>query len=324
MAACVKREVSMNSAVSNKLVVGRYAPSPTGRMHLGNAFSALCAWLFARKADGLFHLRMEDLDPQRSRPEYASQLREDLKWLGLDWDGEGPAQSCRTDAYYEAFQQLVQADLVYPCFCSRKDLHAAGAPHASDGTTVYAGTCRAMTREEQQRRLKEAKPAWRLILPNREFFFRDVIQGYYTENLSRDCGDIILRRSDGVFAYQLAVTVDDMAMGVNQVVRGRDLLSSVPRQSYIRSLLGYAGQDYEYAHVPMLLSADGSRLSKRDRSFDFEKLRRYYRPEQIVGLLAYSSGLISCNEEISLQELLAEFTPEKLCREDFVIALPDL
>jgi len=324
MTRCSEKSASSPSVSTRKTTVGRYAPSPTGRMHLGNAFSALCAWLFARKSDGVFLLRMEDLDPQRSRPEYAETLREDLHWLGLDWDGEGPAQSGRTDAYREAFLQLEQAGMVYPCFCSRRDLHAAGAPHASDGTAIYNGACRGLSNKERAARLECTNPAWRLILPDEEFSFCDALQGRYTENLARDCGDIILRRSDGVYAYQLAVTVDDMAMGVNQVVRGRDLLSSVPRQSYIRSLLGYTGPEYEYAHVPMLLAANGSRLSKRDQSFDFSQLRKAYQPEQVIGLLAYSSGLISYHEPLSVPELLSTFSPERLCRKDFVIALPDL
>ena len=188
------------------MVVGRFAPSPSGRMHLGNVFSALLAWLSARSAGGELLLRIEDLDPDRCRPEYAAQLRDDLRWLGLSWDREGPAQSTRGTAYAEAFRQLEARGLVYPCYCTRAELHAASAPHASDGTPVYPGTCRGLTAAE--RAAKTRAPAWRLRVPEERIGFRDGLQGLYEEDLARDCGDFIVRRSDGVYAYQLAVTVD--------------------------------------------------------------------------------------------------------------------
>ena len=217
-------------------VVGRFAPSPSGRMHLGNVFSALMAWLSVRSAGGTMVLRIEDLDPDRCRPEYAEQLKDDLRWLRLDWDTEQTPQSRRTEVYRERFERLREMGLVYPCYCSRGELHAASAPHASDGNVIYAGTCRNLTEEE--RAGKTRRPAWRLIVPDEEFSFHDGLQGEYRENLARECGDFIIRRSDGVYAYQLAVVTDDAEAGVTQIVRGRDLLSSTPRQIYLQRLLG--------------------------------------------------------------------------------------
>ena len=250
-------------------VVGRFAPSPSGRMHLGNAFSALLAWLSVRSANGKMVLRIEDLDPDRCRPEYAAQLREDLLWLGLDWDEEQTPQSRQSAAYAAAFEHLRSQGLVYPCYCSRAQLHAASAPHASDGQAVYAGTCRQLTGAQRAQQTKP--PAWRLIVPDEDISFTDGVQGVYSENLARDCGDFILRRADGVYAYQLAVVHDDAEAGVTQVVRGRDLLGSVPRQMSLQRLLGYPTP--EYYHVPLLTAPDGRRLSKRERDLDLGALR---------------------------------------------------
>ncbi len=281
-------------------VVGRFAPSPTGRMHLGNAFSALLAWLSARSAGGKMILRMEDLDPDRSRSRYADAIRCDMAWLGLDWDEESLPQSQRTEAYAAAFAQL--SDLVYPCYCTRAQLHAASAPHASDGRAVYPGTCRDLPPED---RPADRKPAWRLRVPDETISFRDGLMGAYEENLARDCGDFIVRRSDGVYAYQLAVVVDDAEMGVNQVVRGCDLLSSTPRQLYLYRLLKKKAP--EFCHVPLLCAPDGRRLSKRDGDLDFEALRQRYAPEQLVGLLACAAGLQLRPESVRASELVRSF-----------------
>ena len=174
------------------MVIGRFAPSPSGRMHLGNVFSAMLAWLSVRSAGGKMILRIEDLDPDRCRPEYAEQLKRDLEWLDLGWDEEQTPQSQRTAAYAEAFACLD----TYPCYCSRSELHAASAPHASDGTFLYAGTCRNLTAAE--RAAKTRRPAWRVRVPEEQISFTDGLQGQVRETLSRSCGDFILRRSDGV------------------------------------------------------------------------------------------------------------------------------
>ena len=181
-------------------------------MHLGNIFTALLAWLSVRSQKGKMILRIEDLDPQRSKPEFIRALREDLLWLGLDWDGEMPLQSSRSELYARYFSKLP----VYPCYCSRNELHDASAPHASDGRLIYAGTCRNLS--ERERLEKSRSPAWRVKVPERTVTFQDGVFGDYTEHLDKDCGDFILRRSDGVYAYQLAVVCDDALGGVTEVV----------------------------------------------------------------------------------------------------------
>lgn len=282
--------------------VGRFAPSPSGVMHLGNVFSALLAWLSVRSAGGRMLLRIEDLDPDRSRQEYADAIRRDLVWLGLDWDEESLPQSQRTESYRAAFDALDAKGLVYPCYCTRAQLHAASAPHASDGQAVYPGTCRSLRPED---RPEGRRPAWRLRVPDETVTFRDGHMGAYSENLLRECGDFIIRRSDGVYAYQLAVVVDDAGMNVSQVVRGSDLLSSTPRQLYLYRLLGR--QAPEFYHVPLLTAPDGRRLSKRDGDLDLEALRRNYTPEQLIGLLACAAGLMPKPEPVSAAELAPRF-----------------
>lgn len=290
------------------MVKGRFAPSPSGRMHLGNVFSALIAWLSVRAQDGAMVLRMEDLDPDRCKQAYAEQLKEDLLWLGLTWDEEAIPQSKRSSAYREQFERLEALGLVYPCYCTRNELHDASAPHASDGNPIYSGRCRKLSIEERAQQTR--KPAWRLCVPDKEVSFVDGLQGEYRENLSKDCGDYIIRRSDGVYAYQLAVVTDDAANGITEVVRGCDLLSSTPRQLYLYELLGY--QAPQFYHVPLLVTEQGVRLSKRDRACDLSYLRTVSSPERIFGLLASGCGLIEINVPISLKELLSEFSREKL------------
>ena len=299
-------------------VVGRFAPSPSGRMHLGNVFSALLAWLSVRAAGGKMVLRIEDLDPDRCRPEYAAQLREDLLWLGLDWDEEQTPQSKKSADYAAAFEKLRARGLVYPCYCSRAQLHAASAPHAADGQAVYPGTCRKLT--DAQRAAMTKPPAWRLIVPDEDISFTDGLQGAYSENLARDCGDFILRRADGVYAYQLAVVHDDAEAGVTQVVRGRDLLGSVPRQMYLQRLLGYPTP--EYYHVPLLTAPDGRRLSKRERDLDLGALREERTPEALVGRLAYFAGLRPTAEAVTPRQLAAEFSWQQVRRADISVAKP--
>lgn len=295
--------------------VGRFAPSPSGRMHLGNIFSAMLAWLSVRSCGGKMILRIEDLDPERCRTEYADQLRRDLRWLGLDWDEEQTAQSLRTQAYAAQFARLEAMGLVYPCYCTRKELHAASAPHASDGNVVYAGTCRTLTAAE--RAAKTRPPAWRLCVPEESITFCDGLQGEYTQQLARDCGDFLLRRSDGVYAYQLAVVTDDAAGGVSQIVRGCDLLSSTPRQIYLQRLLDF--DTPKYYHVPLLLAPDGRRLSKREHDLDMRALRLRYTPEALIGRLAFYAGLLSREEPVRAGELAADFSWSRVKRENIPV-----
>lgn len=288
--------------------VGRFAPTPSGRMHLGNVFAALIAWLSVRSRDGEMVLRMEDLDTQRTSEVYASQLREDLRWLGLDYDRETPPQSQRGAVYDRYFEQLREKGLLYPCYCTRSQLHSVNAPHLSDGTYVYPGTCRNLT--PAQREAMDRAPAWRVVVPDRQWRFTDRVQGEYRLNLAKECGDMVVRRADGVYVYQLAVTVDDGEAGVTEVVRGMDLLSSAPRQMYLQELFGFPHP--EYGHVPMLLAPDGRRLSKRDRDLDLGQLQKWVSPEAVIGTLAASAGLIDRREPISARELAAVFDWKKL------------
>ena len=300
--------------------VGRFAPTPSGRMHLGNVFAAMLAWLSVRSRGGHLVLRMEDLDTQRTSEEFAQVLREDLLWLGLDWDGETPPQSKRTDVYIRYFEKLAELGLLYPCYCTRSQLHSVNAPHLADGTYVYPGTCRNLT-EDQCRAMGKA-PAWRVKVPDRQWQVADLVQGEYRENLAFDCGDFVVRRADGVFVYQLAVTVDDGEAGVTEVVRGMDLLSSAPRQMYLQELFGFSHP--AYAHVPLLLAPDGRRLSKRDKDLDLGALRQRLRPEKLLGILGCTAGLLEKPEPISAGELASVFSWEKVGRQSVCLAGEDL
>ncbi|HIY79048.1 MAG TPA: tRNA glutamyl-Q(34) synthetase GluQRS [Candidatus Olsenella excrementavium] len=291
-------------------------------MHLGNVFAALVAWLSVRAAGGEMVLRIEDLDPRAASRERAELLMDDLRWLGLNWD-EGPFwQSERGSAYDDAIERLAQAGLTYPCFCSRAELHAASAPHASDGTPVYAGTCRGLAAEEAALRASVRPPATRLRVPDADdpagvIEFCDLAYGPQREVLARECGDFLVRRSDGVVAYQLAVVVDDALMGVTQVVRGCDLLGSCARQIYLCRLLGF--EPTEYGHVPLLVAPDGRRLSKREKDLDLGALReRGVTAERVVGTLAAAAGLADAGCVATPAELVHDFSWNRLCREDIV------
>ena len=286
-------------------VIGRFAPTPSGRMHLGNVFAALIAWLSVRSRKGSLVLRMEDLDTQRTSADFADVLRDDLRWLGLDWDHETAPQSQRSEVYDRYFEKMMDEGLLYPCYCTRSQLHSVNAPHLSDGTYVYPGTCRTLTEPPAGR-----KPAWRVMVPDKEWSFRDRVQGDYSLNLATGCGDMVVRRADGVYVYQLAVTVDDGESGVTEVVRGMDLLSSAPRQMYLQELLGFSHP--EYGHVPMLLAPDGRRLSKRDRDLDLGELRKRMTAEELIGHLAFAAKLIEKDAPISAAELASQFNWDKL------------
>lgn len=305
--------------------VGRYAPSPSGRMHLGNLCCCLLAWLSAKSSGGKVVLRIEDLDAVRCPREFADLLEADLAWLGLAADEGGSKggprgpyyQSERSAIYEEYYQKLVRKGLVYPCFCSRSQLHAADAPHRSDGQVVYAGTCRNLTPEEIVLRTARRKPAWRVMVPDETISFVDGHMGPYAENLAQDCGDFYLRRADGVFAYQLAVVVDDALMGVTQVVRGADLLSSTPRQLWLYRELGLPAP--EFYHMPLLLAADGRRLSKRDGDESLEHLQARYTPEQIIGRLAYACGLQNAPDPRTPAELTDGFSWQRVPQNDIIL-----
>ncbi len=296
---------------------GRFAPTPSGRMHLGNVWCALVAWLAVRAEHGTLTLRIEDLDPRKTPAGATEALVDDLRWLGLDWD-EGPVFQSERASIYEGYAlQLERMGLTYPCFCSRAELHAAQAPHASDGTPIYAGTCRDLTAAQVAERAKERPAALRLRVPEvgdpaGVISFVDEVYGHRSECLARECGDFLVRRSDHVHAYQLAVTVDDALMGVDYVVRGRDLLGSCARQIYLQRLLGF--ETPRYAHLPMLMAPDGTRrLSKRERDCDLGFMRSHFEaPEALIGRLAHLTGLVDTPEPLSARELLGVFSWERL------------
>lgn len=286
-------------------------------MHLGNLYSALLSWLSARSQGGSWLLRIEDLDPQRSRAEFARQCEDDLRWLGLDWD-EHFVQSERFAIYQEYLDRLKAMHLTYPCYCSRADILATQAPHESDGRVVYKGTCRNISDAQiADYELLGRKPATRLIVPNREISFKDLHYGVQQINLAEHCGDFILQRADGAWAYQLAVVVDDALMGVTEVVRGRDLLLSVPQQLYLYETLGFEAP--LFCHIPLLCNSEGQRLCKRDKSLDMGELRKNFTAEQILGRLAFHAGIIDRPEAITAQDLVPLFSWNKVPKQDIIL-----
>ncbi len=300
---------------------GRLAPSPTGFLHLGNAWAFLLAWLACRSRNGKLVLRMEDIDPDRSRPAYAEAIIRDLHWLGLDWD-EGPdaggafgpyVQSSRMALYAQALERLAAGGHTYPCYCTRKELRTlAGAPHVGDAGAAYPGTCRNLS-PERRAELESAgrRPCLRLRCPAGTYTFEDALSGPLSMTLEDCGGDFALRRSDGVIAYQLAVVVDDGEMGITQVVRGDDLLVSTPRQLALLDLLGYPRP--EYMHLPLLCDAEGERLAKRHAGLTLAELRDAgVSPASAVGYLAARAGLRERAAPLSPQELLPNFDPATL------------
>ena len=287
------------------MITGRFAPTPSGRLHLGNILCAMLAWLSVRSRGGRFLLRIEDVDRPRCPDRLAEQCIRDLRWLGFDWDEPPVYQHDRTAAYEEALRRLTEGGHTYPCFCTRAELHPERAPNLGDTQSVYPGTCAGLTPAEIACRMAQRSPAVRLRVPDRTVAFTDRLQGRVEENLARDCGDFVLRRSDGFFGYQLAVVVDDTAAGVNEVVRGRDILSATPRQIYLLELLGQPAP--AYVHIPLLTDTLGRRLAKRDRDLDLDALARRMKPEEVLGLLAFAAGLRDRLCPASLGELVPDF-----------------
>ncbi len=308
--------------MSAPAVRGRYAPSPTGELHLGNLRTALLAWLFARAAGGAFVLRVEDLDLPRVRPGAEARMLEDLRWLGLDWD-EGPdvggvhgpyAQSQRLALYEAALSRLAERGLLYPCYCTRAELaRIASAPQGGDDVLRYPGTCRHLTTAERvAREASGRRPSLRFRAPEATITFVDRVVGPLAELVAAVTGDFIVRRSDGIIAYQLAVVVDDVLMDITQVVRGADLLSSTPRQLALCDALGFP-RPREFAHVPLVLDTTGARLAKREASAGLGALTaRGVTRERVLGALAASSGLWPAGEPATLPELLAAFDPARI------------
>lgn len=301
-------------------VTGRLAPSPSGEMHLGNAFAALLAWLSARSQGGQVLLRLEDLDLPRCPAKFSQGVMEDFRWLGLTWDNDPVYQSRRADYYEECLARLGAQGLLYPCYCTRRELHAApteaSAPH--NPAPVYSGHCRELT--AAQRADCEAmgrRGALRLCVPDRVYALTDGHLGPYSANLAREVGDFILRRSDGLYAYQLAVVADDAAMGVTQVVRGRDLLPSTPQQLYLQEVLGFPHPDY--CHLPLLLAPDARRLSKREGDLSLRALSKRYKPQELVGVLGCWAGLLDKPTPVTPQALVDGFSWDRVPKEDIFV-----
>ena len=309
----------MNSPLSTA-VRGRLAPSPTGYLHLGNAWSFLLCWLAVRSAGGQLVLRMEDIDPDRSRPHYAEAIQRDLDWLGLDWD-EGPdkggpfapyTQSERLERYGEVIEELTRLGHTYPCYCTRKELKTmASAPHAEDVGPIYPGTCLGLSASQRvEREVQGRKPALRLH-GSEDTVFQDLVHGEIRMDWRECGGDFPLRRSDGVVAYQLAVAVDDMEQGINLVVRGSDILPCTPRQILLFRILG--AQVPRYAHVPLIVDHEGGRLAKRHQSCELRALREAgIKPQALVGYLGHRAGLLSKASMVTPHELLSVFEWSKL------------
>ena len=301
----------------------RFAPSPTGYMHLGNAWTALLVWLQTRQAKGTLVLRIEDIDEQRSKPLFTQALLADLTWLGLTWDegpdrggASGPYRQQERYAYYDgALDVLRHKGLLYPCFCSRARLAAIGAPHEGEHT-VYDGHCYHLT--ERERKTQTKRPSWRVHVPAETISFTDGVYGLQQAFLPTYCGDFVVRRSDGLYAYQLAVAVDDGMMGITHVLRGRDLLSSTAQQRWLIQLLGYAVPTY--THVPMLMDADGHRLSKRQHGIEVRQLRAAgVTQEAILSYLAYVGGLVPERRLYTLAELVQNAMLSRLPKDNICI-----
>jgi glutamyl-tRNA synthetase len=288
---------------------GRFAPSPTGSLHLGNLRTALLAWLFARSAGARFLMRVEDLDTGRVRPHFESEQLADLQAIGLDWDGPVVRQSERTALYEAALERLATGGLVYPCWCTRAEIReAASAPHGPLPEGAYPGTCRALTaREVAERERSGRPPARRVRAGAAQVTFHDRLAGDVTGVVD----DFVVRRNDGAFAYNFAVVVDDAEQGVREVVRGADLLDSTPRQLWLGARLGLP--EPVYAHVPLMLGPDGARLAKRHGAVTLaERVALGESPATVRGALAASVGLAAPDEEPSMGRLLERFDPETL------------
>ncbi len=300
---------------------GRFAPTPSGQLHIGNAYTALLAWLQVRSVGGIFVLRMEDIDKPRCKPKLADQAMEDLRWLGIDWD-EGPdvggpvgpyTQSQREDLYQAAFVKLLHDGWVYPCYCSRADRMAiASAPHGLSGTGMVACKCRTLTPQQRAEKSAAKMPCYRFRMPDVPVHFVDAVAGPQRVPAGHS-RDFILKRADGVFGYQLAVVVDDATMGITDVLRGWDLLDSTPVQRMLYKALGW--EVPQFAHVPLLCDSNGRRLSKRSGSIAIASMRQAgVAPERVIGLLAFISGLHDRLEPMKAVDLTSGFTLDKVPR----------
>jgi glutamyl-tRNA synthetase len=302
-------------------VRGRFAPSPTGSLHLGNLRTALIAWLMARSGDGGFLVRMEDLDRVTSSPAYEADQLGELRSIGIDWDGDVLRQSERFALYRAAIDRLRDAGLTYECYCTRREIRlAAEAPHGPDPDGRYPGTCRRLT-ESDRRSLRESgrKAALRLMTDGRDESFDDRFRGPHSGQVD----DLVLQRNDGVPAYNLAVVIDDAAQGVTEVVRGDDLVASTPSQILLQRLLDLPIP--RYAHVPLVLGPDGSRLAKRHGAVTLADLaERDVSPGEVCARLASSIGIDTRGRDVMAGELLDRFDPDRVPRTPWLLTADQL
>ncbi|MCB2157032.1 tRNA glutamyl-Q(34) synthetase GluQRS [bacterium] len=306
----------MLSEKSDQRPVGRYAPSPTGALHLGNLRTALAAYAYTRSRGGQFLLRVEDLDAPRVREGAEQQQLEDLRGLGIDWDEEPLRQSERSNLYAEALEKLIAAGWAYPCFCSRKDIQLAlSAPHSEDGIIGYPGTCSKLSNDEANERIVDGlQHSYRLRVEDSDFPYSDLFVGELIVNLQRICGDFVIKRGDGLFAYQLACAVDDSRSGVTEVLRGDDLLDSGARQAWVLHCLDLPIP--QYLHIPLMLGEDGRRLSKRSGDDDLTAfLNGGYDAAAIRSYLAHTLGQCEVGERVTMDQLTARFDLDRVPRE---------
>jgi glutamyl-tRNA synthetase len=296
---------------------GRLAPSPTGAQHVGNARTYLIAWLMARSQGDELRLRIEDIDSPRVKAGATALILEDLRWLGLDWDGEPIVQTPRLPLYREALQKLIDRDLVYPCTCTRSDiLEAASAPHLGQDEPVYPGTC-SYRHARDAETIRDRPYAWRMRVSDSPSFV-DRFRGEVQINLKQHGGDFVVWKSGDSPAYQLAVVVDDMEMGITEVVRGDDLVPSTPRQLLLYREL--RGNPPQFTHVPLVIGTDGRRLAKRHGDTRLVTLReKDVHPEALIGFMAWSCGWIDSPQPISSQELLPHFRLDSIPSAPFIL-----
>ena len=297
---------------------GRFAPSPTGHMHVGNLWVAFLSYWSARRQDGEYIVRIEDVDTQRSKRIYADHILEDLSWLGFTWDEAPTYQSQRLDIYERYLKDLRIQNRLYPCYCNRARLQEiSSAPHQGEAHHVYDGYCLTDTPN-----ISERPPSWRFHMKDTKGYFHDLYRGKVEYTIQSCSDDIVLKRWDGMIAYHLAVVIDDYEMGVTEVIRGNDLLPVTGHQIVLGQTLGFP--KLEYGHVPMLVDTEGYRLSKRQQSITIRDLQKQGSiPEQLWGWFALETGLLTkgdlpINGKIGLSELLEITIPKKLLEQDTI------
>lgn len=301
-------------------------------MHLGNAYSFLIAWAIARRTGAKVILRIDDLDDRCKNKDNKEAVVKDLEWLGIDWDGEIEFQSKRLELYKQAWSKLKVAENLYPCFCSRANLHVANAPHTDDGTPIYSGKCKSLTKRKISEMSKVKIPSWRIEVPDEIISFKDEIFGEVSQNLKKECGDFVLQRSDGIFSYHFCNCVDDLEMEIDQVVRGCDLLACTPQQIWLKNRLAQAvpdfhfnSEDVHYYHLPLFINESGQRLAKRDASLSLAEIKARDIPAtKVIAEIANMIGIAQNCEQMTSSDFLEAFDARILKNKKEFIVKSDL